>query len=140
MGFIILCAVITVICVIGFHIACEIPLYSALCDFKEAIAMTSLIGAVTFGFILLIAVIVAIAQNTGYKGFVARNQALYDSLTYQLENDLYDNDNDLGKKELYNQIEDWNKDLASGKAMTHDPWWGIFWIDAYDEFDFIELK
>lgn len=140
MGFIILCAVITVICVVGFYVACEIPFASKLGDFKEAIGMTSLVGGVSFGFALFVAVIVAIFQNAGYKGFVARNQALYDSLTYQLENDLYDNDNDLGKKELYNQIEDWNTDLAYGKAMTHDPWWGIFWIDAYDEFEFIELK
>lgn len=140
MGFIILCTVIMVICAVIFYISCKPIQYGKLADFMEAIGVVSLVGVVSFGLVLLVAVIVAIAQNVGYSGFVARNQALYDSLTYQLENDLYDNDNDLGKKELYNQIEDWNTDLASGKAMTHDPWWGIFWIDAYDEFDFIELK
>lgn len=140
MGFIILCAIITIVCAIVFYIYCKIPFASKIGDFKEVLGMTSVIGIISFGLILLISIAVAAIQNAGYNGFVARNQAIYDSLVYQLENDLYDNDNDLGKKELYNQIQEWNKDLSEGKAMTHDPWLGIFWIDAYDEFDFIELK
>lgn len=100
----------------------------------------SLVGTTCCAIALGVMILVAMVNNVGYNGFVARNQAIYDSLTYQLENDLYDNDNDLGKKELYNQIQEWNKDLSEGKAMTHDPWLGIFWIDAYDEFEFIELE
>ena len=84
--------------------------------------------------------IVAFAQNVGTAGLIALNQQRYESLTYQLENNLYDNDNDLGKKELYDQIQTWNEDLAEGKAMQHDIWVGAFYPNIYDEFDFIELK
>ena len=136
MGLIILFLVGLIICSVLVYIASEI-----LCsDICECVGSIALFGAVVFGLAFLISVGLAFMSNVGYDGFIASNKAIYDSLTYQLENDLYDNDNDLGKKELYNQIQEWNKDLATGKAMTHDPWLGIFWIDAYDEFDFIELE
>ena len=79
-------------------------------------------------------------QNVHAKGFVEACKQRYNSLVYQLENNLYDNDNDLGKKELYDQIQDWNEDLAKGKALQNDFWLGAFYPDVYDQFDFIELE
>lgn len=73
------------------------------------------------------------------KGDIAASQQLYDSLVYQLENNLYDNDNDIGKRELYDKVTEWNTDLARGQAMQHDFWFGIFYADIYDGFEFIEL-
>ena len=92
------------------------------------------------GVVAVIMIIVAIVINAGAVSDIATNEQRYECLVYQLENDIYDNDNDLGKKELYDQIQEWNEDLASGKAMRHDPWWGIFWADYYDQFEFIKLK
>lgn len=137
MGLIIVCAAFTAIFGFGIYI-CDKFLWDK--KFFEILMGTSLVGTTCCAMALSIMILVAIVNNMGYNGFVAKNQAIYDSLIYQLENNLYDNDNDLGKKELYNQIQEWNKDLADGKAMTHDPWLGIFWIDAYDEFEFIELE
>lgn len=79
-------------------------------------------------------------QNVHAKGFVEACKQRYNSLVYQLENNLYDNDNDLGKKELYNQIQYWNEDLAKGKALQNDFWLGAFYPDVYDQFDFIDLE
>lgn len=87
--------------------------------------------------IMLIAIIIS---NTGTNGLVAKNQQRYDSLVYQLENNLYDNDNDLGKKELYNEIREWNEDLAEGKELQHDIWVGWFYANIYSDFEFIELE
>ena len=64
----------------------------------------------------------------------------YESLTYQLENDLYDNDNDLGKKELYNEIRIWNEEIAYCKAKQHNIWTGLFYANIYDDIKFIEYK
>lgn len=89
---------------------------------------------------LIIEFLGAFSANIGVDGFVYRNQKKYESLVYQLENNLYDNDNDIGKKELYDEICDWNTDLAQGKALQNDFWCGIFYPDVYDQFDFIELK
>lgn len=89
--------------------------------------------------VLLILVIMAVSTNIAYSGDIEANKKLYESLTYQLENSIYDSDNNIGKYELYEKITDWNTDLARGKAMTHNIWVGIFWSDSYDEFDFIEF-
>ena len=69
---------------------------------------------------------------------IALNNEKYKSLTYQLENNLYDNDNDLGKKELYNEVREWNEDLAYYQNMQNNFWLGIFYPDVFDQFEFIE--
>ena len=107
---------------------------------KFAVAIIS--GVMTV--ICLIATIVlslgAIFGHITARGQIAENEQRYDSLVYQLENNLYDNDNDLGKKELYNQIQSWNEDLAYYKAVQRDFWLGFLYPNIYDEFKFIELK
>lgn len=71
---------------------------------------------------------------------IAQNNKKYESLTYQLENNLYDNDNDLGKKELYNEIREWNEDLAYYQNMQDNFWFGIFYPDIFDQFEFIDYE
>lgn len=89
--------------------------------------------------ILIILAIMAIPPTIMYSGDMEANKKLYESLTYQLENNIYDSGNNIDKAELYEKITDWNTDLARGKAMTHNIWVGVFWSDVYDEFDFIEF-
>ena len=93
------------------------------------------------GLLSIIASIVVLCVNyIGIDGNVKSNQVRYDSLMYQYENCLYDNDNDIGKKELMSEIQSWNEDLAWHKTMQRDPWIGIYIPDVYDQFDFIELR
>lgn len=76
----------------------------------------------------------------GIDGQIAENTDRHESLTYQYENDLYDNDNDLGKKELMNEIRDWNEDLAWYRENQDDFWIGIFISNIFDQLDFIEYS
>ena len=76
----------------------------------------------------------------GVDGSIAKNQARYESLVYQYDNNVYDNDNDLGKRDLMEDIQKWNEDLAWHKENQDDFWIGIFIPNIYDQFDFIELK
>lgn len=78
--------------------------------------------------------------NINVDGMIAADQKRYESLVYQYENDMYDNDNDLGKYELMQRIEDWNKELASYRAAQDDFWIGIYIPNIYDQYKFIELK
>lgn len=87
-------------------------------------------------------VISAIGFATSYIGTdasIAKWETQYESLTYQLENNLYDNDNDIGKKELMDEIREWNEDLAYRKAIQRNFWVGIYYPNIYDNLEFIPL-
>lgn len=87
-------------------------------------------------------VISAIGFATSYIGTdasIAKWETQYESLTYQLENNLYDNDNDIGKKELMDEIREWNEDLAYHKAIQRNFWVGIYYPNIYDNLEFIPL-
>lgn len=104
---------------------------------------------VRYGLSVLVTVILIFAVVImGIAGFcvkintdatIARCEQVYESLVYQLENDIYENDNDLGKKELYDAIQSWNADLAEGRVMQDNVWVGMFYTDMYDQFEFIDL-
>ena len=97
------------------------------------IASVGFIGAI-------IMLIVIIVKNTNVDAYVAENQMRYEMLVYQYENDIYDNDNDLGKRDLMEDIQEWNEDLAYYRKAQDDFWVGIFHPNVYDQFEFIELK
>lgn len=88
---------------------------------------------------VICSVVILCVNYIGIDGDVERNRVRYDSLMYQYENYLYDNDNDVGKKELMSEIQSWNEDLIWYKTMQRNPWIGIYIPNVYDQFDFIEL-
>lgn len=104
-------------------------------------------GLHIFGDLLCAASVFALSVSIVLLGFnyigvdasIATWHEQYESLTYQLDNNLYDNDNDIGKKELMNQIQDWNTDLAYHKAIQRNFWVGIYCPNVYDDFEFINL-
>lgn len=78
---------------------------------------------------------------TTADGMVNKNKQIYNSLTYQYENAIFDNDDDVvGKKELYNQIQDWNEDLAYYQSVQDNFWIGIYYPNVFDQFDYIDLQ
>lgn len=99
---------------------------------------------ITIAFISLIVsivmLVVIIVKHTNVDAYVAENQMRYEMLVYQYENDIYDNDNDLGKRDLMEDIQEWNEDLAYYREAQDDFWVGIFHPNVYDQFEFIELK
>lgn len=86
---------------------------------------------------MLIGVIVTNAAMESQK---AELKQQHDILVYQLENNLYDNDNDLGLKDLYDDISAYNSKVAKGKVMQRDFWWGIFYPNIYDDLELIEYE
>lgn len=88
---------------------------------------------------LLISIIGLASVYIGADASVAKWETHYESLTYQLENNLYDNDNDIGKKELMDEIREWNEDLAYCKEIQRNFWVGIYYPNIYDNLEFIPL-
>ena len=90
--------------------------------------------------VTIIMLVVIIVDNTNVDAYVSENQMRYEMLVYQYENDIYDNDNYLGKRDLMEDIQKWNEDLAYHRKAQDDFWVGIFYPNVYDQFEFIELK
>lgn len=103
---------------------------------------TAVIGSflTVIGFIALVVSLFVIGGNyIDQDGYIAKMNTRYESLAYQYENDIYDNDNDLGKRELMVNIQAWNEDLACYRERQDDLWIGIYIPNIYDQFEFIEL-
>lgn len=96
--------------------------------------------AILLGICVFIMLIVMACQYIGVDAYCDRMQSRYEALTYQYENNIYDNDNDLGKRDLMVDIQRWNEDLAHHQNIQDDFWVGIFYPNIYDQFEFINLK
>lgn len=97
-------------------------------------------GGFIIGAVAVISSLIIMGCNYfGLDGYVAQMDVRHESLAYQYENDIYDNDNDLGKRELMVNIQGWNEDLACYRERQDDLWVGIYIPNIYDQFEFIEL-
>jgi hypothetical protein len=99
------------------------------------------ITSVILGMVVLIMGIFIIDAHIPAEAKIEQYQMRYESLLYQYENDVYDGDDDVvGKRDLYTDIEHWNSDLAYHKRIQRDFWVGIFHPNIYDQFEFIKYK
>ena len=105
----------------------------------EILCVVSCLLTIIFGLVFVLLSIGMACEYVNIDGRIEEYKTEYNSLVYQYENNIYDNDNDLGKKELMNDILDWNKDLVYMQNAQDDFWIGIFFADIYDQFKMIEL-
>ena len=102
-------------------------------DIGMTMALVGFVAVLTSSLIILL-------SHIGLDAKVERSNARYESLVYQYENNIYDNDNDLGKKELMDDIQEWNEDVSYYKELQYDFWLGIYCPNIYDQFEKVELK
>ena len=125
---------VTVICLVIFIISDN--KYGGAWDAISAISLALSITA----FVLSIGLGgVSIVARAGADAYLASMQEKRSALVYQLKNDIYDNDNDLGKKELYSEITEYNCDVAEGKIKQNNIWVYNIYPNVYDELELIEF-
>jgi hypothetical protein len=99
------------------------------------------IVSVLLGIVVFIMGLIIVGAHITADAKVEQYQMRYESLVYQYENDVYDGDDDVvGKRDLYTDIEKWNSDLAYRKRIQNNLWIGIFYPNIYDQFEFIKYK
>lgn len=113
--------------------------FSDFWDFCDVIGTISSVLFVLFFIISAVLGVIAVSASVGSESYLASMQEKRNALVYQLENDLYDNDNDLGKKELYSEIAEYNCDVAKGKIMQNNIWVYNLYADVYDDLELIEF-
>lgn len=123
---------------LSFVISLGLAIYmeKRFCDYSGLFVVIALISFI----VSIIMLIVIIVNNTNVDAYVAENQMRYEMLVYRYEHDIYNNDNDLGKRDLMEDIQEWNEDLAYRRKAQDDFWVGIFYPNVHDQFEFIELK
>ena len=99
-------------------------------------SLLTIVGCV----MILLSTLIMTINYIGINAKVERYHARYESLVYQYENDIYENDNDIGKKELMDDIQEWNEDVSYYKELQYDFFLGIYCPNIYDQFEKIELK
>ena len=122
---------IFVVVLVGGIVCCHLD-----CD--VGVDLTAILAVIS-GIAIVVSIAVMIDSYSHADADIAKYQQRYESLTYQYENDFYNNDNDVGKYELVSQIEYWNTDLAYRKTIQRDFWLGIYYPNIYDQFEFIKL-
>ena len=122
---------IFVVALVGIIVCCYLG-----CD--VGVDITEILTVIS-GIAIVVSIAIMSNRYIHADADVAKYQKRYESLTYQYENDFYDNDNDIGKYELVSQIEYWNTDLAYRKTIQRDFWLGIYYPNIYDQFEFIKL-
>lgn len=127
-----LLAILTVVASIISYIA--LNKYDA-----ECLGIASATITVFAGLALVLCSIVSIFIYSSADATTAEYNVERQSLIYQLENNLYDNDNDLGKKDLYDQITEYNKDIVSGRELHNKFLTACFYPDIYNDLELIEF-
>ena len=102
------------------------------------IVIGSVVTAIS-GAIVLCLLVMHIYDHVAAEKILAERQQEYKVLVYQLEENVYENDNDIGKSELFEKIEKWNTRLAADQALQDNIWIGFIYADIYDQLDFIEF-
>ena len=105
-------------------------------------SITLFVIAGIMAFVILISSIVLLVNYATAGGERVRLEVEYETLSWEVENKVYYDGGDdvVGKKELYNQVREWNQNLASNQYYEKNFWVGIFVPDIYNDLKPIELK
>lgn len=71
---------------------------------------------------------------------VAEKQEEYKALVCKAESGACRDEFGLLNKEVFDEIQEWNQDIAYKKTIQRDFWLGIFYPNIYDQFELIDYE
>lgn len=96
--------------------------------------------AVISGLVVLIMLIAIIASSCGINAKVHMWRETYTALTYKLESGACRDEFGLLSKEIIDEVQDWNQNVAYNQNIQRDFWIGIFYPNVFDEFEMIDYE
>lgn len=102
-----------------------------------------LIGSICCTIIITSLIVLSLIAGYGYINKDAKYAELEvrrETLVYQLENVKYENQIELYKKELYDDILEFNKEIISGRVLSKNVLINIFYPVDYNSIKLIEIK
>ena len=108
--------------------------------YNDALETAGVFMTIFGSFALVIALIAVIAINVNPIGKKMAADAKRETLVYQLENETYKNDNNLGTTDLFSSVAEYNGKVLAGRRGRHNLWTGWFYAPYWDEVELINLE
>lgn len=89
---------------------------------------------------LFISALVMSINHIGADAQVAGNNERYEALCYKLESDKVRDELGLLNKDIVDEIQAWNEDIAKYQELQDNFWVGVYYPNIYDQFEIIELE
>lgn len=90
--------------------------------------------------ILIVSICVIATNYFGVGAKVEQYREHYRALEFKADSQSYRDEFGLLSKEVIDEIQEWNEDIAYHKSIQCDFWLGIFYPNIYDEFETIDYE
>ena len=92
------------------------------------------------GIALVIELVVIITSHANAIGDQAAMEAERETLIYQMENETYKNDNNVGTTELFSSIAEYNGKVLKIQAGRKNPWINWLYVPYGEDLELIDLE
>lgn len=91
------------------------------------------------GIALVVELVVIIVSHANAIGDQAAMEAERETLIYQMENETYKNDNNIGTTELFSSIAEYNGKVLKIQAGRKNPWINWLYVPYGEDLELIDL-
>ena len=117
----------------------EHPILRKLYDF-DVFSFVGGVATIVCGFCIVTSLIIICGQHMKADAFVEESKERYKALCYKVESESIKDEFGLLNKEIVDEIQEWNEDVASYQELQNNFWLGIYYPNVYDQFEKIPLK
>lgn len=108
-------------------------------EVKDEFSFGAMAFCVLGGVFSFVLILMAIANNVNAEGRLQADLQEREALVYQLENQTYLNDNNLGTVELFKQIAEFNGLIYKHRAGRKNPFINLYFVPYADKIEPIDI-